>query len=315
MSFEWMGHHKLLRIVTISGEAVNLEPIRVGAGPGKAVFEVTDLVVLKVKNVSTGEEKPVIPGSSWKGLFRAAATMLCRSLGLNVCDGLPNATCLRGDEFYDVERRRPMDVEAKLSMLLNRNGAKACITCLMFGSPSLHSHVTFSDSTPISRYLIGYRTCVAINRRTGAAHRGALFTVEYVEPGCKFGFGLRAENLPNYALGLLASVIELINAGVVRVGGLKSRGFGRMRIENLRLSVYSPDHSRYGVSGGKLKSLDPIDSEATWRGSVEGSEAVAEGGDAKAVLSELIRAWERAVDRLRKVSSEGWKWSVASPQG
>ena len=276
-----------------------------GAGPGRALFEPVDLVVLKVK--VSGKEVPVIPGSSWKGLFRSTATSLARSAGLAVCDGVPGSTCLRGDEFYELERGGG-SVEEKASTIVDAK-VKVCLNCLIFGSPSIHSHVMFSDSFVEGEYSLGYRTCVAIDRRTGAAYRGALFTVEYVEPGCMFNFELRAENLPNYALGLLAFIIDLIGLGIVRVGGLKSRGFGKVHFEDLRIAVYSPLHELYGVDDGQLKPLDPIDSPVAWTGST-GRVASAEGNEARNVLGKLREAWDRSLESLKKVSREGWRWSV-----
>ncbi|RLG09090.1 MAG: CRISPR-associated RAMP protein [Thaumarchaeota archaeon] len=311
MNFEWIGHHKLLRIVRISGHIVNDEPLRVGAGREKALFEPIDLVVLKTKHPTTGEEIPLIPGSSLKGLFRATAVSVARSVGLDVCDGTPGSTCLKGDEFYKLEKTAPNEIEEKVSRIIEgkKEGLGVCLNCLIFGSPSIHSHVSFSDSFVEGDYSLGYRTCVAIDRRYGAAWKGALYTVEYVEPGARFNFELRAENLPNYALGLLASIIDLINLGVVRVGGMRSKGFGRVHFDGLSVSVYSPI-PEYGVCKGRLNRLDPIDSHVMWRGST-GTISTAEGRDADEVLNGLKAAWNNSLEILRRISDEGWRWSVA----
>ena len=303
MEFEWFGLHKLLRRVVLEGVVVNDEPLRVGAGAG-GYFEPVDLVVLKVKLPGKGAV-PVVPGSSWKGVFRSTAYSIALVEGLKVCEGLPNATCMQGNEFEYVERAGE-GLSKKLEMLVKADGVKACLLCLIFGSPSLASHVYFGESYPLDGYALGYRTCVAISRRTGAAYRGMLFTVEYVEPGCKWSFRLVAENLPNYALGLLAEVIEHISSGLVKVGGLKSRGFGRVHFEDLKLRVYSPKPEEYGVYAGVLKPLDPVDSEVRWTG----SSMVAEGEDACRVLEELRGAWRRGLDALKRVSKEGWRWEV-----
>ena len=313
MGFEWFGHHKILRVVKLTAKVINEEPLRVGAGPGKSVFEPIDLVVLKVRDPS-GRLRPVIPGSSWKGIFRATAFSIATGEGLKVCSGVPNQTCLRGDEFYSLEKiRESRDFREKLQSIL-RGEPSVCPLCLIFGTPSLASHLNFYDSMPSGEYSLGYRTGVAINRKTGAAARGALFTVEYVEPGCTFDFTVVAENLPNYALGLLVEVMDLINAGIVRVGGLKSRGFGRVRFENCRLEVYSLKHEKYGVSEGVLKPLDPLDTPVTWHGSSGSSIAVSEGEAALKVMEELRKAWRGSLNKLREVQVKGggrWRWEVA----
>ena len=238
-------------------------------------------------------------------MFRSTAFSIANIEGLKVCEGLPEASCMRGDEFERMERRGE-GTEERIKAVVSGE-VRACLLCLTFGSPGLSSHVSFGESYPQGSYALGYRTCVAISRRTGAAYRRALFTVEYVEPGCKFGFKLIAENLPNYALGLLAEVMEQINAGLVKVGGLKSRGFGRVHFEDLELFVYSPKPEEWGVHDGCLKPLDPVDSEVEWPA---GMDTRIRGEEALEVLEELREAWRNALDKLRRISGEGWKWGV-----
>jgi len=306
----------LLRKIIISGKMRNEEPLRVGAGPGKAALSPTDLVVLKVTRAD-GLEVPVIPGSSLKGLFRATCVSLVRALELGACDGLPRATCLRGNEFDNIEGSSSREVEDKIS-LIARMGV--CPLCLLFGSPGLASHVDFDDCYPVSKFKFGYRTCVAIDRRKGSAAPGALFTVEYVEPGCEWNFELRADNTPNYLLGLLMEVVELINAGLVKVGGMKSKGFGRVSISINSIKVVSLDHERYGVSSErKLRRLDPIDVDVMWHGPLpkEGSWSVeAEGEDARRVIDDLREAWRSCATRLRELyDGRKWRWEVALNRG
>ena len=112
----------------------------------------------------------------------------------------------------------------------------------MFGSPSYLSKVTFSDSIPVRRdggwnFSVGIKPGIAISRKTGSVRRGAFFRVEFVEPGSVFTFIMSAMNLPNYLLGILANVILDMNSGYVKVGGFKTRGFGRVEIRNLSYEV------------------------------------------------------------------------------
>lgn len=306
--FEWIGLHKLLRVITIEATVINDEPIRIGAGPGKAVFEPVDQVVFKITDMRTSTSMPAIPGSSWKGLFRSTATSISRIHGLDVCDGVPRGyLCLKGKEFDAIEKSAPVNEDiAKIRAIITAT-LRVCLLCLMFGSPGISSHVHFYDSLPKGDYKLGYKTGVAINRRTGAAQPGMLFTVEYVEPGCKFSFKMRCENLPNYALGLLVEVVDLLNAGVVKVGGLKSRGFGAVHFEDLKISVHSPVQEKYGVVNGALRGLDPLDEDVKW----PSSGLVVEGSDATSLLGDFIKCWRASLARLKRVSDNGWKWEVA----
>jgi len=305
--FTWIGHHVLLRRFIIEGVVKNVDPLRVGVGRG-AAFAPTDLMILKIAG------KPVIPGSTWKGVFRATCYRLGLSRGIkNLCQGIPRAQCLKGTEFDVFEKGQYADeISEKIKAIIEGTAANVCLLCLMFGSPGFSSHVYFEDSFPtpkhsgIVRKCIKYRTCVAIDRRTGAASKRALYTIEYVEPGVEFNFRMVADNLPNYALGLLAEVFAEIQEGIVKVGGHKSRGFGTVRFEDLRVSVV-PCGSGKGVVDGRLVALDPIDEDVEWP--VEG--CVAEGNDAWKVLRRLRDVWGKCSTRIAEISRNNWKWSIA----
>jgi len=296
-AFEWIGHHVVKRAVVIEGVVENIEPLRVGSGKGVALESLTDLEVLKVYDAKKGKFAPVIPGSSWKGVFRSSAVAIARSLELtNVCDGIPGSVHpFIESEHINEWKRLPVGerirrvIEGEISL---------CILCLIFGSTALHSHAVFHDSVPISEYRLGYRTGIAIDRRTGAARRGALYTVEYVEPGAKFSFRLEADNLPNYAIGILAQVIMDIGSGFVKIGGLKSRGFGAVRFVDLKVRVFDREAGDF-IEKGVIKALDaidrPVEITGEWRKDLEAFRGV--------FLSTL--------PILKKVNDLGWKWSAA----
>lgn len=306
LGFAWFGFHVPLRSFVLGCELTNVEPLRVGAGrSGGGVFELTDLVVLRLRD-QTGNEAPVVPGSSWKGVFRSHCVRVARSRELGVCDGVPGATHLRGNEFDELERGGATALD-KLRRMVD-GSIRVCLNCLVFGAPGLASHVVFFDSL-LRGFRLGSRTMVAINRRTGATHPGALFTVEYVEPGSRVPLEVRAFNLPNYALGWLVKVIKDIDLGLVKIGGLKSRGFGGMRVEKDSLKLVVVDHRGEDASG----PLDPVDSKVEGAG---GSRVELEGEEAWEYLEGLERAWESAVEKLLEVSKSNWRWSVlVEPRG
>ncbi len=308
-SFNWLGHHVHIRSVFIEGIIENFEPLRVGSGREATKLSPIDLPIVKIYDPNRKSEIPLIPGSSWKGVFRSSAYRICKSHGLrNVCAGLPRASCLKGGEFSNIEESRTLnEVEKKIKALIyGRVGNKwVCLLCLIFGTPGILSHVFFEDSFTMGEFKLGYRTCVAIDRRIGAALPRSLYTLEYVEPGAKFGFKLVATNLPNYALGLLGEVIREVQGGLVKIGGSKSRGFGRVRFVNLKIAVEAFDATK-GVLNGVLQPLDPIDVPVKW----PSEESSVEGEDAWRAIDGLIGAWKSALDKLRRVSEERWNWSV-----
>jgi CRISPR-associated RAMP protein (TIGR02581 family) len=288
----------LLREAVFEGYLVNEAPLRVGVGREAPLGSAVDLAVVRVK--LGGRTVPYIPGSSLKGVFRSSAVQLAGLKGLRVCSGLSGETCMDWErpsgetllEWIQSRLREGRSLEA-----IKGFHEGACLLCKVFGAPSFTGHVEFRDAYPIGEKgepleaPTGVRTGIAINRRTGAVHRGALYQVEYVEPGARFKFSMYATNLPNYALGLLAKVFRMMNDGWVKVGGFKTRGFGEVRIEGLTFMARGAK-----VQGAKLLAIDELDAEVDLAGLAEASEGwlKASGDKAWDALSRLEKVWDGA---------------------
>jgi CRISPR-associated RAMP protein (TIGR02581 family) len=290
----------LLREVLLEGYLVNRGPLRVGTGREPPLGSAVDLAVIRVR--LGGRLVPYIPGSSLKGVFRSAAVQLARLKGLSVCSGLSGETCMDWEYtelggatlLSEIQERLRRGERAEAIKLFHE---KACLLCKVFGSPSFTGHVEFSDAYPIGEdggvldVPVGVRTGIAINRRTGAVYRGALYQVEYVEPGARFRFSVRATNLPNYALGLLARILRMLNDGWVRVGGFKTRGFGEVAVEGLRFRARGPT-----VQGTRMLAVDERDLEVDLAdaASVVQGWLSASGDGAWKALAKLEGVWEGA---------------------
>jgi CRISPR-associated protein Csm3 len=294
----WSAHSVIIREVVLEGYLVAESPLRIGVGRESPLGSAVDLAVLRVN--LNGKLVPYIPGSSLKGVFRSTAIQLANRKGLTVCSGLSKGTCmdLRYPEFDGKTLLEKIQEEIR-----NRNyrraielfHEKACLLCKVFGAPSFTGHAEFNDSYPINEKgevldaPVGVRTGIAINRRTGAVHMGALYQVEYVEPGARFRFSIRTTNLPNYALGLLAKILRMVNEGWVRVGGFKTRGFGELRVEGLRFAA-----SGATVQGSKLLAVDEKDEEVDLSGDISSTQRglEASGENAWRVLAKLEEVWD-----------------------
>ncbi|NHW44188.1 MAG: CRISPR-associated RAMP protein [Candidatus Verstraetearchaeota archaeon] len=290
----------LLREVMLEGYLVNETPLRIGVGREAPLGSAVDLAVIRIK---LGKKTvPYIPGSSLKGVFRSAAVQLAKLKGLSVCSGLSKETCmdlerqeLGGETLH--ERIQSLLREGHNLEAIKLFHEKTCLLCKVFGAPLFTGHIEFTDAYPINEkgepldVFVGVRTGIAINRRTGAVHRGALYQVEYVEPGARFKFSLHTTNLPNYALGLLAKTLKMLNEGWVKIGGFKTRGFGEVRVEALSFAARGAT-----VKDLKLFALDELDNEVNLEGLVEASEGwlKASGNRAWEVLTKLEKVWEGA---------------------
>jgi len=287
----WSSHSLLLREALFEGYLVNEAPLRVGAGREAPLGSAIDLAVVRIK--LGGRTVPYIPGSSLKGVFRSAAVQLAGLKGLRACSGLSKETCaepLRKNIQSMLKGGRSLEA----IKFFHEN---VCLLCKVFGAPSFTGHVEFRDAYPIGEKgepleaPTGVRTGIAINRRTGAVQGRALYQVEYVEPGARFKFSMYATNLPNYALGLLAKVLRMMNEGWVKVGGFKTRGFGEVRVEGLTFMARGAK-----VQGAKLLAIDELDAEVDLAGLAEASEGwlKASGGKAWDALSRLEKVWDGA---------------------
>lgn len=299
--WNWLSHSILLRESVFEGYIINIEPLRVGAGREPSLGAPVDLALLRINY--NGTYIPYIPGSSIKGVFRNYATLLAKYSGLKVCTGLSKKTCGKLETVDDKKLDRHIDELMKSG---NKKAIEdfynvACLMCKIFGSTRYMSNVFFSDAYPVDEdgriidINIDLRPGVAIDRRKGAAQRHGLYRVEFVEPSAKFKFSIRCRNLPNYAIGLLSQVLKRMNEGLIKIGGFKSRGFGAVKIDDLRF------RSRDFVKEPSLvmASIEPgEDMEVALAGVAElkDSWVVAEGDKVWKALDRLIEAWSRYVD-------------------
>ncbi|MEM1513232.1 MAG: CRISPR-associated RAMP protein Csx7 [Candidatus Jordarchaeales archaeon] len=233
-----LGFNVNKREVVFRGKLTAVSPLRVGAGQG---HKITDLIDLSCIKVTIGDRLiPYIPGSSLKGVLRSAAEGIIRTArlkgnNLNACYPYLDSSCAKryGNKLMRLQEevKRSEDVEEAISRLLDFVEKNYCLACRIFGATGIMSHVAVKDCYGIDgSYSFGTRRGVAIDRRTGAVAKRALYTVEFLNPGSEFDFELVMKNMPNYQVGLVAAAIKGINDGRIHVGGMKSRGFGRAKI-------------------------------------------------------------------------------------
>lgn len=298
----WTTSSTLLRDTRFRGYLVNNSPLRIGSGREPPLGATVDLAILRIRYGDA--EVPFIPGSSLKGVFRSSATAIAASKGFRVCSGLAKQTCVDSAKIseagghevklHDYISKKMKKGEEKEAM--QAFWEKACLMCKIFGAPGYRGKIYFSDAYPTDdegrpiHVPVGTRTGIAINRRTGAVMGGALYTVEYVEPGARFRFDIRCMNLPNYCLGLIASILNMMNLGWVRIGGFKTRGFGAVEVEDLEFE--NRDHRPEAEY--TMKPLDELDEKIDLRGLVELRDGwlAARGERAWDVLKKLMEAWD-----------------------
>ena len=76
------------------------------------------------------------------------------------------------------------------------------------------------------------RDGVAIHRDLGTVHGNLKYDVEVVPVGSRFRLEMVLENADEVRRALVLQTLELLHQGEILLGGLTSRGLGRVRLEN-----------------------------------------------------------------------------------
>lgn len=207
-----MVFEKLDKRLILTGVIEAVTPLHIGSGKPELDIGEVDMPILRAPN---GE--PYIPGSSLKGRTRSEAERLARSKGWDVCTP-PNVRDMCGSKT-----KNPLDF---------------CIACRIFGTAggvSVSSKVKFRDAYPLEGVEeMLERTGTAIDRGSGTVARGALYSIEAVPAGTRFGLEIVAENLKEDELKMLKAALKSVEDSAL--GGASSRGFGKVvfRYEQLR---------------------------------------------------------------------------------
>ncbi|MEM2191639.1 MAG: RAMP superfamily CRISPR-associated protein [Archaeoglobaceae archaeon] len=188
-------------------------------GAGKEFSVVTsDLPVIKN---SKGE--PIIPGSSIKGFFRG-------------------------------------NLQKILLTKMKEKEANELLNEIFGGTEEIdHASAILFHEIPVKDKTgkVIERKHIAINPETGGVRN--LFDVECVTDGTIFeGKIFSARNLHPKALALLKPVMDLMNLGIARLGGFKSRGYGEVAIELDELRLIFPGRDLKDLSQEfEVKNLIP----------------------------------------------------------
>ena len=258
----WFSHERESRLLKLTFEMKAESPLRIGAGRNVAKLSPVDLPIILMR--IGDKDLPYMPGSSLKGVFRAASEFLARSHGLDVCLMGEGCKSRYNDELQNVMKTG--DVE-KIKATLSRY----CLICKIYGSATFRSHINFEDAYPPSGHVPSrsIKTGIAIDRKSGAVKGGAraakkggaLYQVEFVDPGATFIQTTTFFNIPNYGMGLFSEVLDNINSGFIKIGGFKSRGFGRISVKPKKLEgfVIVDGEQKNVESVWSLPPLDDLD--------------------------------------------------------
>lgn len=187
-----------------------LTPIAVPTASDPPLLE-ADFVITAALHVATGSRRgknaairtrgtsPLVPASTWKGLFRARAGYIIRS-------------CWGEDAACTIQR-----------------GCGLCPLCSLFGSTARRGRIGFRDST-VTRPRTRERSHVAIDRISGGGRDKLLFTDDIVTAGQVRLTISRLGPVQEWERNLLLHVVLDLHDGLIGVGGGAQRGQGTLRL-------------------------------------------------------------------------------------
>lgn len=268
------------RRLTLRGTLTLRTGLRVGAGRDPAL-ETSELPVVK-----TADGQPYIPGTSFKGAWRAATEKLLRGVqaetsAVNLAclsvprpdqrpEDEPEATCLYQAEVTWLKStpadrwHRHEKLGERLAQVADLSLDEAlrvlsCHTCRVFGAPWLSGKALIKDLMLSAGWddLVepAVRDGVAIDRDKGTAADKRKFAYEVVPPETPFDIEIVLENASDVELGLAWLGLMGFQQGQIPLGGGRSRGLGWCNLE------IDWERSQWLTRENLLAGLFPHDSE------------------------------------------------------
>src|SRR5947209_6531601 len=231
-----------------AGELVMRSALHIGGG--KVTLSSSDSPV-----VLTPEQKPYIPGSSFKGALRSTVE--------KIVPGLPGfSTCalidLSNDEIEALEgnreaiknicptvrqsevARRRRDEPDKASDIQKDTIKELCDTCLLFGSPFTAARLNVKDLyMPKEEWsgVLQIRDGVAIDRDSEKARDRLKYDFEVVPATATFDLEIVLENATKKDVQLMCVGLSEFAHGFGVIGGKRSRGLGVAELTSLQVSA------------------------------------------------------------------------------
>lgn len=186
--------------------------------------------------------QPVLPGSSLKGKLRSTCETLSHALGLSACmlnHEASGVKCTSDVNYYHKVReayqetlKKEKGLQARLKWIDNHT----CDVCKLFGSPVQAGRLWVSDGM-LQEWasVVQVRDGVVIDRDSQTAVNGLKYDYEVVPPGSQFELCVDLENPTDRDMALFGAALFEWHAGS-SIGGFTSRGLGRFRLENIKLS-------------------------------------------------------------------------------
>lgn len=229
-------------------------PLLIKAGGFSTDPSLPDMQFVRTFREGFGETL-YIPGSSLKGVFRNFVEKALRTINdvnswKRACPTFEG----KGEEQEPNCAQRIKDLakaegKEKIEIKSWDVYKESCGACRTFGNTLLKGRLAFTDLLSIGDVKTETRYGVAISRLSHAVAQGP-FEMEVAVSGA-FEGRLILENYELWQLGMLATAIESMNQGFLKVGFGKNRGLGQVNVV---------------VNSAIVEEISPIKKDTTLRG-------------------------------------------------
>lgn len=240
---EMSGFHVLESLWKIEYKAVSMEPIITQAATEETQELVDSIIGKKIpKDMPDAVPliiggKAVITGNAVKGVFRHLISSQLTKAGLRVC-------CQKVKGRSGIPEGRVSECDPE----------NPCFVCTWFGTPSRQGALYFS----LLRSVKGIEEVLADEPIPMIALREdyravdpkarAFMLLAPIRENVEFRGWIKGENLSKEIIGAIKEIQDMSERGFVQFGGYKTRGFGALKIEILKIE-------KYGTTPFKLEKL------------------------------------------------------------
>ena len=245
--------------VRITGTLTTRSPLHVGTGQLSAYTETTkegkEEQRKKAMIITDHRGKPLIPGSSLRGVMRHWLLQILQGMG-DTWASFPNRDTLQDVNQADqieVMRESFSWLELLFGTTFNAGKIEVWDTECLTGeidAPDSLLHWNKKNLTYVS-------TSVVIDPETGTAKEQLLYNSELVPRGVQFRITITGQNLSDTELGLVLLALKGFNSQIypIRVGARSGRGYGLMEFKLEKIYYLGKDDAATWIAG-LINSLD-----------------------------------------------------------
>ena len=249
---EMKGFHRLESLWKVEYKVTTVEPLLTQAATEETREVVDSILGKKIpKDMPDAvpliiEGKAVVTGNAVKGVFRHIISAQLAEAGLDIC-----CQKIKG---------RGNPPEGRVAECTPEN---PCFVCTWFGTPSRQGALHFSllrSVKGIEEVLAGDPIPMIALREEYASvdpRAKAFLLLAPVRENVEFRGWIKGENLSDEILGGIKEIQDMSEKGFVQFGGYKTRGFGAVKIEVMKVEKFKtvPFELEKAYEGAELKEF------------------------------------------------------------